>query len=205
MKKYQSDLLRFYLFLIIVGTIAGELVNLPTFYLTEKKNVFNQVFVKKGWAWTMILLLFLIASCKSSRLGSLKKLFGATAYWFLITQWTFGPSLLERIYKTIGSCSLLHLKEFHLCHEGGGEWSGLDISGHCFLLLHSSLLIWEMLLKSRSNFQLKNGILLFSGILLLWLLILWTIMLIVTVLYYHDITEKILGSILGFGYWYVTC
>ncbi len=201
MKKYQSDLLFFYSFLIIFGTITGEVFNLPIFYLTEKSNLLNQIFVKRGWAWTFILLCFLRVNSPGSRSRSLKKLFSATIYWFLITQWTFGPSLLERIYKYIGSCSLLHLKEFHLCYEGGGEWDGLDISGHCFLLLHSSLLIWEELISSRS--YLKYGPVLFCGILLILLLILWAVMLIVTVLYFHSMIEKVLGAVLGFGFWFL--
>lgn len=204
MKKYQKDLLYFYSFLIIAGTITGELLDLPSFYLTEKKNFLNQIFVKKGWAWTIILLLFFLLSSQSSGSGSLKKLLAASVYWFLITQWTFGPSLLERIYRSIGSCSVLHLKEFHLCYEGGGEWDGLDISGHCFLLLHSSLLIWEEIRLSRSSFKLGNGIFLFSGLLLVLLLILWGVMLLVTVLYFHSVLEKILGTVLGLGFWYFT-
>ena len=191
MKAYQTDLLFVYSFLIITGITAGEFLNLPTSYFTQKSNFLNQIFVKRGWAWTFILLILL----NSKR--SYKKLFSATVYWFLITQWAFGPSVLDRIYQFSGSCSLLHLKTLTECFASGGEWDGLDISGHVFLLLHSSLLIWEELLQS----EFKNGLNLISGMLCLLLLILWMVMLIVTVLYYHSITEKILGTILGFGFW----
>lgn len=120
----------------------------------------------------------------------------------------FGPFILERIYKNIGSCSLLHLKEFHLCYEGGGEWDGLDISGHCFLWLHSSLLIWEEL---RDTFctdfynlesKTKNNVMII-GIGLMILLGMWFMMLLITVLYFHSLVEKVLGSILGVGFWYL--
>ena len=207
MNKYQKELLYMYSILIFVGCLLGESIDFPSFYFSEKKNFLNQIFVKNGWAWTISLLLSLIYLRSFNRLKtlkSLKSLIGATLYWFLITQWTFGPSILERVYKRVGSCSLLHLKEFHLCYEGGGEWDGLDISGHCFLLLHSSLLIWEeirntfsMNLNNLKNFNSTMAI----GMALMILLGLWSIMLLITVLYFHSIVEKALGTIFGFGFW----
>ena len=135
MKNYQWNLLTFYSSLVIIGTIIGEMNDLPPFYFSKKRNFLNQYFVKLGWAWTVsLLVIFMISTISNSinqKLKSIKRLLSASIYYILITQWCFGPSLLERIYKTFGSCSIFHLKEFHNCFQSGGEWDGLDISGHC--------------------------------------------------------------------------
>jgi uncharacterized membrane protein len=66
----------------------------------------------------------------------------------------------------------------------GGKWDGIDISGHIFLLLHSSLFIIEELrvLNPSSIYHLKplEAIFTFvSGALLVFLVFLWKIMMIV--------------------------
>ena len=56
----------------------------------------------------------------------------ATGYWFLMTQWCFGRSLLDRVHHHTGSCDLGdHVSSAKDCLRNGGSWSGLDISGHC--------------------------------------------------------------------------
>ena len=71
------------------------------------------------------------------------------------------------------------------------------------LLIHSSLLIWEEIRILRPNLlkQKKSTLLLLSSGTLLMLLLLWGGMLLITALYFHSIYEKILGTILGFGFW----
>ena len=94
----------------------------------------------------------------------------ATGYWYFLTQWFWGPAIFERIYLLTGDCSRmsndskLQFKDFNLkgglkdCHENGGNWSGMDISGHTFLLIHTSLFILEeVFLRYESWFFILNA------------------------------------------------
>lgn len=81
-----------------------------------------------------------------------------TAYWGVVTQWFFGPALIDRGFRiTGGACELASAyegsggkKEFitgQACKAVGGEWKGgHDISGHVFILvLGSTFLGLELL------------------------------------------------------------
>lgn len=225
--NYQKILMRFYLatFLLFSLIGIGNQVELPSEnYFADKGNLFNQYFVKLGWAWTFWPLLVYIpyTSYKVFRDqsgpviidGMIRWAIGS-AYWYMMTQWCFGPSVFDRIYHhwPWASCSEESLRNHHLCHSYGHQWDSFDVSGHCFLLLHSSLVLWEEIRASRWSLSAQGlwrrtrccqrfdpfemiMILFFSALLFLWY---W--MLIVTCVYFHTWSEKLVGVGFGFAYW----
>lgn len=142
----------------------------PVNYFARKDNVFNVYFVKVGWAWTTFAFLSLLLLQpfyhKSSNLHvrarrtlqALLRYAIVTASWYVMTQWFFGPSIIDRTFTlTGGKCESLNpagaLEELKLvvtaaaCKDAGGTWrGGHDISGHVFMLvLASAFLAFEAL------------------------------------------------------------
>ncbi|KAL2912018.1 hypothetical protein HK105_208511 [Polyrhizophydium stewartii] len=106
------------------------------------------------------------------------------------------------------------------CRRIGGSHSGVDVSGHCFLLIHSSLVIFEelravLVAASRSHPDRAPGpasppaplaaaaqIALHAlPAALALLLALWCFMLAITALYFHSLAEKLLGCAFGLAFW----
>jgi len=129
-------------------------------YFAQKKNLFNVFFVKIAWFWVTLayyLFLFLHPSTGPSglvltakRLRGILRWMVVTAYWAIVTQWFFGPALIDRGFRiTGGACELASAyegtggkKEFftgQACKAVGGVWrGGHDISGHVFILVLGS-------------------------------------------------------------------
>ncbi|KAG5971935.1 hypothetical protein E4U55_000985 [Claviceps digitariae] len=145
--------------------------NFAPSYFARKSNVFNVVFVKRGWGWTTLGFYFFLLTHPSSgssldltprRLRAILRWAAVTGWWFLVTQWFFGAPLIDRGFRwTGGTCDLLaQQQEASLggdsnvgdvfsavaCKAAGGTWSGgHDISGHVFLLvLGTSFLLQEV-------------------------------------------------------------
>ncbi|KAI4093572.1 MAG: hypothetical protein LQ344_002799 [Seirophora lacunosa] len=90
------------------------------------------------------------------RLRSVLRWAAVTTWWMLVTQWCFGPALIDRGFRlTGGACELMRdnngdvrtetmsdVKEFltaAACKVAGGEWKGgHDVSGHVFILVLGS-------------------------------------------------------------------
>ncbi|KAI4194790.1 MAG: hypothetical protein LQ350_007560 [Teloschistes chrysophthalmus] len=87
------------------------------------------------------------------RLRSVVRWGVVTVWWMLVTQWCFGPALIDRGFTyTGGQCELLRnpyereemgeVREFvtaTACKLAGGQWKGgHDISGHVFILVLGS-------------------------------------------------------------------
>jgi hypothetical protein len=133
----------------------------------------------------------------------------ATLYWWLISQWFFGPALFDRVFVlTGGSCSVEgHWSQYH-CRRQGGHWSGgVDISGHMFLLTHAWLFLmeelsiflnvpeaWTALQGRRSAKYAVWSVLALAG--------LWWWMLLMTSVYYHHLAEKLTGLFFGALFWF---
>ena len=137
-------------------------------YFAQKKNIFNVYFVKVGWFWmTLALLLFIyshpalgprgrIGVMTPRRAQSILRWGLATLWWGAVTQWFFGPAIIDRSFKlTGGACELLvesskvqskeagRIFTHAACRAAGGRWKGgHDISGHVFLLILGSGLLW---------------------------------------------------------------
>ncbi|KAI9017289.1 inositol phospholipid synthesis and fat-storage-inducing TM-domain-containing protein [Gaertneriomyces semiglobifer] len=236
MKPYQKGLLLFYAGTIIIGSIINE-IDPPLTVFANKRNPINAYFAKKGWAWTgTTLLLYMplatyLAALSAVPLStnappirintaqavrnSLLRLLSATLYWMFMTQWFVGHSVFDRILLSSGSCtleSILHPKD---CLTGGGIWTGFDISGHCFLLVHMSLILYEELrtqrfiqrepsptssspLPAAPLFRVLESLL---SMTIVFLLILWWVMLLATSVYFHSWQEKFSGLAVGAFYW----
>lgn len=85
-----------------------------------------------------------------------------TLWWIFVTQWFFGPPIIDRGFLlTGGQCDLVELADAGkvdmdntrqfvtgvACKAVGGKWKGgHDISGHVFLLVLGSMFIFEEVL-----------------------------------------------------------
>ncbi|KAG8534119.1 uncharacterized protein KY384_000963 [Bacidia gigantensis] len=138
-------------------------------YFALKRNFLNSYFVKIHWFWvSLAYIVFLFTSRASGPPGGLvvtpKRLRGAvryalvTAWWLGVTQWFFGPALVDRGFRVSGgACEIARRLEGkggvgevfskEACRAVGGVWrGGHDISGHVFILtMGSAFLAMEML------------------------------------------------------------
>lgn len=140
----------------------------PPSYFAHKGNFFNQWYVKKGWAWTSLAFAALVAAhpamCTGAdvvgrRVRALVRWGLVTGWWIFVTQWFFGPPIIDRSFRwTGGKCEAVEelVEEGSAgardvftavaCKAAGGRWQGgHDISGHVFLLvLGSGFLLQEL-------------------------------------------------------------
>lgn len=148
-------------------------------YFAKKSNVFNVYFVKIGWFWTTLAFFFLIFTHASlgpplrptltrRRIQAAVRYLCITSVWIAVTQWFFGPPIIDRSFKwTGGQCEIVyddsmydHMKRAEMgetrevfthaaCKAIGGQWKGgHDISGHVFLLILGSAMLWLELLPA---------------------------------------------------------
>lgn len=154
----------------------------PVNYFARKNNVFNLYFVKVGWLWTTVAFASLLlaqptyhftSSLLSPQqqqtrfrrcLQAFLRYVLATATWYLMTQWFFGPAIIDRSFVVTGgkceevlnevgkaaadpnaSVQLEALFTAAACKTAGGAWrGGHDISGHVFMLvLATAILAFE--------------------------------------------------------------
>ncbi|PTB66256.1 alpha-galactosidase [Trichoderma citrinoviride] len=128
-------------------------------YFARKNNIFNVIFVKRGWGWITFAFVFSLlmqptgkappAVVLARRIRAGVRWAAVTGWWFFVTQWFFGPPIIDRSFRwTGGKCELAQrevsvgagtVKEMLTavaCKAAGGKWKGgHDISGHVFLLV----------------------------------------------------------------------
>lgn len=85
-------------------------------YYTNKRNIFNQYFVKQGWGWTTLIIILFYSNLiyKSSTINRQRLIkrflihyLLATLWWILFTQWCFGLPIMDKIFIwTGGKCQL---------------------------------------------------------------------------------------------------
>ncbi|KAJ3305031.1 TatD DNase [Kappamyces sp. JEL0829] len=162
--------------------LANEWVEMDRVAQDEVKTAF----------WTTALGLGMILTSprgSAHRTKAALRLAVATFYWWIAVV------IIGLVFRYIGSCSQDGIATFQKCRAGNGVWSGFDISGHVFLLLHSSLfLLEEMNILIESHPQLV-------GIFVGAYLCLWYLMMIMTCLYFHPVSEIVLGAGFGIGFW----
>ena len=155
-------------------------------YFARKDNIVNTLFVKRGWAWISLALAAFAASSRRTSYWSSSnsnntsrdseerkgkstssapsspwttgaRWLLATVWWFLVTQWCFGPAVVDRGFRwSGGGCegAVRRLADGEAsggdvftaaaCKAAGGRWSGgHDISGHVFMLVLGSGLLLE--------------------------------------------------------------
>lgn len=116
-----------FLLSFVANFFVGKLIHLTSQkeevynYYNNKRNVFNQIFVKRGWGWTTLIIV-LFYSCllytsnhpkiqgKQQRIQVIKR--GvvnyaiATVWWVLFTQWCFGLPIMDKVFVwTGGKCT----------------------------------------------------------------------------------------------------
>lgn len=143
-------------------------------YFARKDNLFNVLFVKRGWLWITVAFGAFVATHPTFRNndnsnnnnggGGFMRTVRATmrwalvtGWWILVTQWCFGPPLIDRGFRvTGGKCEVAYdamsmgtanrkeLVTAAACRTAGGSWSGgHDISGHVFLLVLGSCFLLQ--------------------------------------------------------------
>jgi len=217
-----------------------EYLTVPDTYFSSKDNFFNQLFVKWGWAWTLLItgsymfitsFVYGVNSWKKSVSFALMRLFIGTCFWY------FWVNIVFHFVENItGICfDQYHSPNFNITNKqdckflkNGSLWVGFDISGHCFLLTYSILIInselqvqkhWHSitdgvpkfflsgsksssLLKKRhsATYNLVNILFILNCVLLL----IWVVMLTATCLYFHTFYSKALGASCGIASWMLT-
>ncbi|GAB7358121.1 hypothetical protein MBLNU230_g0280t1 [Neophaeotheca triangularis] len=142
-------------------------------YFAKKSNIFNLYFVKIGWFWTTLAFLLFVFSHSSlgrplhptltkRRVQALARYAAITVVWIAVTQWFFGPPIVDRGFRwTGGQCEIIYSQDpdsemqreqmgdarealtHAACKVIGGRWKGgHDISGHVFLLILGSAMLW---------------------------------------------------------------
>ena len=214
----------FYLFVVVVCSFIHGFQPLPQSYLSNKRNVLNVYFVKFGWGWTLLVLIPFISFTSSlytslnplAILKHLRRMAVATCGWYI---WV---NLFVYIEELTGFCEGEEkLISKRSCYQEGFYWNGFDISGHCFLLTYSALVISEELQhkphwpsdavqtspENINEFQHMNiarlltpeVFSLFAGL----LSILWEFMLVFTTIYFHTFSQKVLGAVIAIFTWYI--
>lgn len=134
-----------YLGALFLLSLIADVLAFPKTYFSRSDNAFNQYFVKLGWFWTLlltvpyVLMTSYITCCGKRRLvviSHLARLVVATFCWYL---WTTIFNIIETNY---GRCTKPYDTKM-LCLKNGHFWNGFDISGHCFILIYSSLVMIE--------------------------------------------------------------
>lgn len=134
-----------YLAGVMLGSVICDLFMVPRSYFSDKKNVFNQYFVKLGWGWTLILvgtyvtLTSLVYCCGkwAAVRNHLLRMLVATFQWY------FCVNAFRHIESKVGMCTDIEHMTKDDCVGNEKGWLGFDISGHVFLLIHSMLVISE--------------------------------------------------------------
>ena len=80
-----------------------------THILASKRSLLNVVFLKWSWAWTTAAFLPLLFTSSIKRTRRLLQWAFASAAWFILTSWFFGPSLFTRLAAASGGECGLHI------------------------------------------------------------------------------------------------
>ncbi|KAH3663365.1 hypothetical protein OGAPHI_005355 [Ogataea philodendri] len=114
--KFQAFVATLYPLTILLGQLVAiaSPTEITSNYFTSKRNIFNVLFVKKGWLWTSVVYFLLLARVPatsryanaSSLQQSLKQYVCATAWWIFYSQWFFGLPIMDKVFiLTGGQCS----------------------------------------------------------------------------------------------------
>ncbi|CAG9530344.1 unnamed protein product [Cercopithifilaria johnstoni] len=207
----------FHLLAVFLLSLFAALVPLPNhYYFVKKNNILNNYFVKFGWFWTCIVVcpfIWYISTAIGQNISgivqNLSRMVIATTIWYYCTH---GFLVFEQI---TGHCHGSKLSSRTSCAIDGGKWvPGFDISGHCFILIYSSLIICEEALafriittvhRTRRMQPIKNENLIRIFFIFMCVLhLLWDFELLISVLYYHHIYHKVMGALIAILCWYFT-
>ncbi|KAJ2344963.1 hypothetical protein GGF43_005332, partial [Coemansia sp. RSA 2618] len=194
------------------------------------RSVLNTHGAKVAWGWTSALCAAAVAvraptRAPSATAGAVLRYVLASLYWVVMARWFFGPSLFDRVFvHTGGSCQSASLQasapvaSLQACRAAGGRWAGgHDVSGHCFLLIHSALFLAEeavapLLAAAAASAAapgarrsgMSQALSVARRVVLvatLALIAVWVFMLYATARYFHGVNELLSGTVLGVAYW----
>ncbi|MCL4129220.1 UNVERIFIED_CONTAM: hypothetical protein GTU68_022457 [Idotea baltica] len=132
---------------LFFGSLVFDFLPFPKIYMSSKDNLFNQYFVKIGWAWMLLVvgafiyLTSLTYGCGRKEIVKrhMSRLAIGTFFWFFWTQLFF-----EYVENSTGVClGKAILKDKYTCVGTGFQWHSFDISGHAFLLVYMNLILVE--------------------------------------------------------------
>lgn len=208
----------------VVSVFAAYFPFPDHYYFVQKGNFLNEYGVKLGWFWTCFVICPLIW-CTSRMHGkdqrgsllNLARIAVATAFWYLCT------TAFVSFERMTGRCLGAKSSSRSTCRADGGKWApGIDISGHCFIIIYSILILCEEssgfrklpgpARKSSGHQQLSEGrhhgeYLIVTRVfffLTFILHIVWDFELLVSVIYYHHVLHKIIGALVAIFCWFVT-
>ncbi|KAI6171604.1 hypothetical protein M3Y97_01035800 [Aphelenchoides bicaudatus] len=217
----------FYVGFIAILSVLALNVEMSENYFTQKHNFINVYGTKLGWFWTLLFLTpfigltsYLHHNSAQLTLFHLLRLVVATAFWYACTN---SFVVFEQLTgKCLGDAAINR----RTCFDNGGKWiPGFDISGHTFILLYSILLISEeatsfrnwptrpKILDNTSNeksrfesdeHQRRTKTVQWLFLCLFAIHLVWDFQLIITSLYYHTVSHKIIGALFAVTSWFVT-
>lgn len=89
-------------------------------YYNDKGNIFNQLFVKKGWGWTtfVVVLFYTVEMYRRPKgkvlAGAVVRYILATIWWIAFTQWFFGHPIMDKVFlMTGGKCANIAADRLH--------------------------------------------------------------------------------------------
>lgn len=137
-----------YFGVIFVGSVIADVLPIPKTYFSRSNNIFNRFFIKWAWGWLLttagpwIIMTAYTIGCgkRSVIIKHIVRLVIATVAWMI---WM---NIFHFIETNYGQC--LDTKDRSLqtkskCLQAGKFWSSLDISGHSFIIIYSSLILSE--------------------------------------------------------------
>lgn len=84
-----------------ITVLLGVLSNHPAdSYFSRKDNFINIYFLKFGWLWTSVAFFAHIASVPQT-VGPFVRYITATVWWYLVTQWCFGPPIMDKVASLV--------------------------------------------------------------------------------------------------------
>ncbi|RXG57940.1 FIT family protein [Armadillidium vulgare] len=216
---------------LFFGSLVCDFLPIPKMYMSSKENLFNQYFVKIGWAWTLAVIVK----------RHMSRMLIGTGFWLFWSQFFF-----DYVENKTGVClGKAILKDKYTCNGNGFQWHSFDISGHAFLLVYINLLLveeakaivgWEGirdllrveehgrmegcadgedkttlsalsqkdLVVLKENYETWTPVIRFLFLCMTLVSLLSDVMLACTVIYFHTMPQKVAGGVIAIGTWYFT-
>lgn len=134
--------------IIFTVSLIADFIAMPRTYFSRSDNALNQYFVKWGWGWLLsVIVPWVVLTAHTIGCGRrpillrhLSRIVLATVAWLA---WTKLFNYVETNYGRCLNTRDIQLQSKAKCLHSGRFWSGLDISGHTFILIYSSLILAE--------------------------------------------------------------
>lgn len=133
---------------IFIVSLIADFIAFPRTYFSRSDNAVNQYFVKWAWGWLLsVIVPWVVLTAHTVGCGRrpillrhLGRIVLATAAWLI---WTKLFNYIETNYGRCLGTRDNQMQSKVKCLQSGRFWSGLDISGHTFILIYSNLILAE--------------------------------------------------------------